>query len=115
MKVIIAGGRDFNNYDLLCQKVDKILSRQSEIEIVSGTAKGVDKFGERYATERGYSIKRFPANWGRYGKQGGMIRNEDMAEYSDALILFWNGKSKGSQYMLKIGNEIGLKIRVIYY
>ena len=115
MKVIIAGGRDFDNYDLLCQKVDKILSRQSEIEIVSGTAKGADKLGERYATERGYPIKRFPADWGQYEKRAGYSRNEDMAEYSDALIAFWNNKSKGTKHMIDIAKQEGLLVRIIIY
>ena len=115
MKVIIAGGRDFNNYDLLCRKADKILSRQTEIEIVSGIAKGADKLGERYSVERGYKITRFPADWNFFGKSAGYIRNVEMAEYADTLILFWNGKSKGSGHMLKIATEMKLKIRVIYY
>jgi len=115
MKVIIAGGRDFNDYDLLCRKTDIILSRQDEIEIVSGVAKGADKLGERYANERGYPIKRFPPDWNHHGNRAGFIRNEDMALYADALILFWDGRSRGSQNMLKIGSVIGLKIRIVRY
>ena len=115
MKVIIAGGRGFNDYDLLCRKADKILSRQSEIEIVSGAARGADKFGERYADERGYPIKRFPADWGTFGKKAGYMRNEDMAEYADALIAFWDGTSKGTKHMIDIARNNDLKVRVITY
>lgn len=115
MKVIIAGGRDFNDYDLLCRKADKILSRQSEIEIVSGTAKGADKLGERYAEERGYPVKRFIPDWNFFGKKAGYLRNEDMAIYADGLILFWNGISRGSGHMLEIATIMKLMIRVIYY
>ena len=115
MKVIIAGGRGFNDYDLLCRKADKILSRQSEIEIVSGAARGADKLGERYADERGYPIKRFPADWGTFGKKAGYMRNEDMAEYADALIAFWDGTSKGTKHMIDIARNNDLKVRVITY
>lgn len=115
MKVIIAGGRDFNDYDLLCRKADKILSKQSEIEIVSGTAKGADKLGECYAVERGYPVKRFIPDWNFFGKKAGFIRNEEMGEYADALILFWDGVSRGSQHMLKIATEQNLLIRIINY
>ena len=115
MKVIIAGGRGFNDYDLLCRKADKILSRQSEIEIVSGAARGADKLGERYADERGYTIKRFPADWGTFGKKAGYMRNEDMAEYADALIAFWDGTSKGTKHMIDIARNNDLKVRVITY
>lgn len=115
MKVIIAGGRDFNDFDMLCQKADKILSRQDEIEIVSGRARGADQLGEKYARMRGYPIKMFPAEWNRYGKRSGFIRNEDMGNYADALILFWNGVSKGSEHMLEVARENNLLIRIIKY
>jgi len=115
MKVIIAGGRFFNDYDLLCRKADKILSRQSEIEIVSGAARGADKLGERYALERGYPVKRFPADWGTYGKRAGYIRNEEMGEYADALIAFWDGRSRGTKHMIDIAEKQDLLLRVITY
>lgn len=115
MKVIIAGGRYFDNYDLLCQKADYYLSRQSEIEIVSGAAKGADKLGERYAEERQYMIKRFPADWGSFGKKAGYLRNTEMAEYADALIAFWDGKSKGTKHMINIAKKQNLLIRIIRY
>jgi hypothetical protein len=115
VKVIIAGGRDFKDYDLLCRKADYYLSRQSEIEIVSGTARGTDKLGERYADERGYPIKRFPADWGTFGKRAGYLRNEDMAIYADALIAFWNQRSKGTKHMIDIAEQHGLKVRIVIY
>lgn len=115
MKVIIAGGRDFNNYELLCRKADKILSRQNEIEIVSGAAKGADKLGERYAEERGYLITRFFADWGTFGNVAGYRRNNEMGIYADALILFWDGESKGSGHMLKIAYNNNLEVRIIKY
>ena len=68
MKVIIAGGRNYNDYEFLRQKCDKILKGQSSVEIVSGTANGADKLGEKYANEKGYPVKQFPADWDKYGK-----------------------------------------------
>ena len=116
MKVIIAGGRDFNNYPLLKEKCDIILSKVKEdIIIVSGTAKGADLLGERYAVEHNYQIVYFPANWRLYGAGAGPIRNKEMAEYGDSLILFWNGVSKGSADMLKKAEAKGLKTRIIKY
>jgi hypothetical protein len=115
MKVIIAGGRTFNDYELLRSKVDYFLSNQTEIEIVSGTANGADKLGERYAAERCYLVKRFIPDWNFYGKKAGYIRNEDMAKYADALICFWDGKSRGSKHMIDIAKRYELKIRVVKY
>jgi len=102
MKVIIAGGREFNNYELLKSSCDRILIRQSNIEIVSGKALGADKLGEDYAKEKGYKIKEFPADWIKYKKGAGPIRNKQMAEYADGLIAFWDGQSKGTKNMKSI-------------
>ena len=115
MKVIIAGSRTFNNYNLLCQNCDRALSFQTEIEIVSGTANGADKLGEKYAKERGYLIKQFPANWDKYGKSAGYKRNEEMAKYADALIAFWDGKSKGTKHMIDLAKRHELKVMVVIF
>lgn len=115
MKVIIAGSRDFNDYNKLCQYCDHILQNQQEIEIVSGTARGADQLGERYATDRGYQIKKFPADWNKFGKSAGYIRNEEMAKYADALIAFWDGKSKGTEHMINLAKQYNLKIKTCKY
>lgn len=115
MKVIIAGSRTFNDYEKLKSYCDKVLSSQNNIEIVSGTATGADMLGERYAKEKNYSIKKFPADWDKYGKGAGYIRNKEMAEYSDALIAFWNGKSKGTKNMLELSRIKELPIRIFYF
>ena len=115
MKVIIAGGRNFNDYKKLCQFCDKVLSNQTEIEIVSGTANGADKLGEKYANDKKYPIKQFPANWNKYGKSAGYKRNMQMAKYADALIAFWDGTSKGTMHMINLAKQFNLKIRINYF
>jgi hypothetical protein len=107
MKVIIAGGRTFNDYNLLYQKCDKALTMQKEVEIVSGTANGTDKLGEKYANEKGFTIKQFPANWDSHGKSAGYIRNEEMAKYADAVYRVEpkHGGAKGTTYRAKIHND----------
>jgi len=115
MKVIIAGSRNFNDYPLLKKKCDIFLSNQNNIEIVSGTARGADLLGERYAIENNYPIKFFVPEWDLLGKAAGFIRNRQMAEYADALIAFWDGVSVGTQNMIDIAKELKLKVRVILY
>jgi hypothetical protein len=115
MKVIIAGSRKFNNYDELCCTCDFLLQNKNEIEIVSGTANGADKLGEVYAKERKYKITRFPADWNKHGKSAGVIRNKEMAEYSDALIAFWDGKSRGTKHMIDLARSMDLKVGVHYF
>ena len=112
MKIIIAGSRRFTDYGLLKEKCDFFLQNQSNVEIVSGTAAGADTLGERYAVERGYKVKRFPADWSK-GIQAGHIRNAEMAAYADAAIIFFVDGSKGSQSMLKAANRKGIAVRVV--
>jgi hypothetical protein len=108
IKVIIAGGRDFDDYHRLCKVCDEILKKYSNIEIVSGAYKGADLLGEKYAAERNYFIKQFPADWRRYGKSAGQKRNTVMANYADILIAFWDGKSKGTKNMIDLATQAGL-------
>lgn len=112
-KVIVAGSRHFTDYIFVKSVLNHYLSNQTDVEIVSGCAQGVDKLGEQYAKENGLPVKRFPADWNTYGRAAGPIRNKQMAEYADALILFWNGSSPGSKNMLKNAKEMNLKIHEI--
>lgn len=89
-----------------------MLQNQKVIEIISGTANGADKLGERYARERGYKLTYFPANWDKYGKSAGYRRNVEMAQYADAAIIFWDGISAGSQHMIDIARNYGLKLKI---
>ena len=120
-RVIIAGGRDFTDYQLLRQKCDKILgekSKTSQIVIVSGTARGADRLGERYARERGFQVERYPADWDADGKSAGPIRNAKMAENADALIAFWNGEVKHSGTYNMIDTAMkreGMLVRIVNY
>ena len=115
MKVIIAGSRNFNDYNLLKTSCDNLLTQFTNIEIVSGTARGADKLGERYAREKGYDIKEFPANWDKHGKSAGYIRNDEMAQYADMLIAFWDGTSKGTKHMIDLANKRSLKVEIVRY
>ena len=83
IKVIIAGSRTFDNYDLLFEKCSEALKDYDsvEIEIVSGNARGADRLGERFAKEKGFALTLFPADWNKFGKSAGYIRNKEMAEY----------------------------------
>ena len=117
-KVIIAGGREFTDYSFLEQKVDLLLSEKSQshrIVIVEGGARGADRLGRNYAHSRGYEVVTFPANWDKYGKGAGFIRNREMANYADALIAFWDGQSPGTKHMINEAKEKGLAVRIQRY
>lgn len=79
-------------------------------EVVSGAAKGIDTAGEIWCASKGLPLTRFPADWRKHGRAAGPIRNRQMAEYADALILIWDGKSRGSANMLKTARDMGLLV-----
>lgn len=110
MKCIIAGSRDITD----CGLVEKAIADSGfEItEVVSGTARGVDRLGERWAREHRIPIKRMPADWKGSGKRAGYYRNEGMAMYADALVAVWDFKSRGTQHMIDIAKRKGLKVYV---
>lgn len=116
-KVIVAGGRSFDNYELLKLKLDNLLKTKdnADIVIVSGTANGADSLGEKYADENDIEIEYYNAFWDRLGRRAGYDRNVEMADNSDALIAFWNGSSRGTKHMIDISMEKGLAVRVIKY
>ena len=103
LKVIIAGSRTFDRLSDVKKAIEEANFKIGEV--VSGTAQGVDTMGEYWAEKNNIPIKQFPADWEKYGKRAGHLRNAEMGEYADALILVWDGQSVGSASMLKIVQE----------
>jgi hypothetical protein len=100
---------------MLVKVCDNILynkSKTHKIVIVSGTAMGADKLGERYAELRGYDVVRYPANWAKYGKSAGHLRNSEMGKIADAAIIFWDEVSPGSKSMIGIMKQLNKSYRV---
>ena len=117
-RVVIAGCRDYNNYEKARLFIDRCISnivKDNNIIIVSGGAQGAYTIGERYAKEKGFKIERYPADWEKYGRSAGPRRNKQMAEISDYVICFWNGKSKGTKSLIDFTKRANKPLRIIYY
>ena len=111
IKLIVAGSREFNDYNIVKSKLDKLLQNKPA-EIISGMARGVDMLGVQYAIENDLVLHRMPANWHLYGKQAGMLRNIDMAKMATHCVVFRLNKSKGSTHMIETAQYHGLELRV---
>jgi hypothetical protein len=110
MNCIIAGPRYIKNYQHV---LDAVKASGFTIgTVVSGRAKGVDSLGERWAEEHGVTVKPFPADWDKYKRAAGIVRNREMAKYADALVAVWDGKSRGTGDMIKHAREKGLLVYV---
>jgi len=112
--LIIAGSRDFNDYNLLRDAVNYYLASRNltEVTIVSGKARGADTLGEQYAREKGFPVLEFAADWNRYGKSAGHRRNREMAHAAQGLVAFDMG-TPGTKGMIDYAQSQGLNVLVI--
>ena len=128
LRIIIAGSRGFNDYDLLKREVLRVLQSDSTpkeyITIISGDAKGADRLGEKFGKEFGIKVKKMSAKWnnfGQYDRGAGYKRNIEMADFAVAdnnygiLIAFWDGFSKGTKHMINTAHKKALEVHVINY
>lgn len=117
--VIISGSQDFKDYNLLKEKCDFYLSRKikdgKKIVVISGGTEGADKLGEKYAAENGFEVRRFIADWNRFGKFAGLRRNQQMTEIGNACIAFFSsyGDNKGVTNLVSIARKNHLLVREI--
>ena len=114
-RVIVAGSRGFFDYDLMCRELDELFWVSSEfddgdIKIISGMADGADSLAIRYADERKLTKILFPANWNKYHRVAGFLRNEDMLSVATHLVVFWDGKSSGTNHMIVIAKAKGIPV-----
>ncbi|MBP3330402.1 MAG: DUF2493 domain-containing protein [Clostridia bacterium] len=114
-RIVVAGSRDYNDYEEAEKFITsciKDLAEEHTLIFVSGTCRGADKLGERYAILNGYRLECYPADWESYGKSAGPIRNQYMAQISDYVICFWDGKSRGTKSMIEYAMKLGKTIKI---
>ena len=131
LRIIIAGCRDFNDYSFLEKECLRIIKQtvgkisKNDVTIVSGRATGADRLGERFAEKFGLKVKYFPADWDRFGRRAGPMRNAEMASYASGsgdkpndevkgmLIAFWDGESRGTKNMIDTARKMQLAVHVV--
>jgi hypothetical protein len=124
VNLLIAGSRH------LCpsvEQIDSALQRWEKIcndagifwwtpitHVISGTARGVDAHGEQWARARGLPVIRMPANWDRYGKAAGMVRNREMARIAALGLIFWDNQSAGTRNMIDLLHEYKRNCHIVF-
>ena len=88
------------------------IRKKYTLVFVSGGCRGADMMGERYARENGYGVERYSADWEKYGKSAGPMRNRQMAQVCDYVICFWDGASRGTGSMIDHARKLCKPIRV---
>ena len=116
-RIIVAGSRMFRNKAFIYNKLNlltcRIPDRENRLEVVSGLAHGPDQIGLEWAIENNICYRTFPADWDRFGKQAGYMRNEMMGLYSTRAIIFWDEKSSGTKNMIDICDREKINKRII--
>lgn len=108
MKLAIIGSRN-----LVVEDLEKYFPTHPD-EIVSGGASGIDTCAREFAKSRGIPLKEFLPQYGRYGKSAPLKRNDEIIAYADSVLAFWDGKSRGTQYVIERCLELHIPIKVIY-
>lgn len=107
MKLAIVGSRSIMQID-----INRYLPK-GITEIVSGGACGIDTLAKKYAVENKIIITEFLPKYNMYGKAAPIKRNEEIAEYADEAIAFWDGCSKGTLYTIKAFHKRGKRVTII--
>lgn len=109
MKVLICGDRNWNNYESIRDIVGRLKSKYGDVTIIEGGCKGADLFAKTAAKEFDMPFKEYPADWNKYGRAAGPIRNKQMLdeENPDLVIAFHTNieNSKGTKNMVEQARE----------
>jgi len=117
VKLAIVGSRSFDNYATLKRIIEGIRA-QFDYEwdsVISGGASGADYLGEKYADEFVIDKVIYKAEWDKYGKRAGFIRNEYIIRDCDVCICFWDGESHGTKHDIELCEKMHKKCFVYNY
>lgn len=118
MRVIVCGSRRWHDRKIIADRLHQLVLHH-ELKfpypiIVHGAAKGADKLAEDEGGKAGLVTEAHPADWDRYGKRAGLIRNEEMAALgADLCIAFWDGQSTGTVHMMDAARKHGIPVEIV--
>ena len=117
LRILVCGGRRFDDYDLLEKTINDVIAEagRTDIEIVSGHCVGADKLGELYAEKHNAQVKIFPAEWKKYGKRAGPMRNKQMVDYisgfkNKIVIAFVSANTKGTRNTITLAKKANIRV-----
>lgn len=110
MRILVCGGRDFSDSNLLNKFLNQYLSDIDDLVIIQGDAKGADYLAKLWAVSNTVKFESFPADWKKYGKRAGYIRNTQMLNEGkpDIVVAFPGGK--GTQMMITLAEAAGVPV-----
>ena len=114
LPIAVIGGRDFNKPILMRDKLMNLYNF-SAITIITGDARGADSHAVKLAKIFDIPFKRLVANWDKYGKDAGFIRNVEIEERAIECVAFWDGRSSGTKHTIELFQEADKKVTIVGY
>ena len=116
MRLAIVGSRTFDDYDIFLQYIEKFLQlHYGNHTVISGGAKGADRLAKIFAQTWEREYIEFPADWNKYGKQAGFIRNQQIVDAADMILAFWDGKSRGTKDTIDKARRAKKPTFIVYF
>lgn len=115
MKLAVVGSRDFDNYELLKKKLDKINKKSPITLFISGGAHGADHLGEMWAEENDIPKKIFKPDWDKFGRAAGIIRNKDIVTSAEIVVAFWDGESRGTKNSIDLAKTHSKILKIVKF
>jgi len=112
MKIAIVGSREYLRWDIVHAFVSAIWRKHPGATVLSGGARGVDRHAVQAAMRHHMAFEVYPAQWDRYGKRAGYLRNELIVADADQVVAFWDGKSRGTKHTIDIARRHGVPFHV---
>jgi len=112
MRVLVTGGRDFVDWQLLCETLDGLHSERQFTLLIHGDAKGADRLAGEWAKIRDVEIHASPADWKKHGRAAGPIRNREMLKEEPQLVVAFPG-GKGTADMVAVATKAGIEVVVV--
>src|SRR6266576_655260 len=111
MRVLVCGSRHLQDYELLKETLDGYRLT----EIIHGKARGADTLAGDYGRSNNIEVREFPAEWDKYGRGAGPIRNSQMLKEGkpDLVIAFLAPDSRGTQNMIDQARKAGVEVKMV--
>lgn len=118
LHLLVCGSRTITDKNWIFSQIEKYYHENFEnfdIILIEGAARGVDLISKSYAIEKGWKVEEYPAEWDKYGKSAGYIRNDVMVKKADAVLILWDGTSKGTKHDIDLCQRYGKQHLVVKY
>jgi hypothetical protein len=112
MRVLVTGGRSFSNRSLLFATLDRLHADHAFTTLIHGGASGADRLAGEWAVSRGIPVEVYPADWQKYGRAAGPIRNQRMIAERPAMVVAFPG-GRGTADMVRRVRQAGVELIVV--